>query len=76
MRIYLYKDLAVPFQCPRKTSIYTINRLTWQRGPRPSLRGNWSAFGLVLCKNAGELTAICHADVVFDGKPLFGYPKK
>ena len=37
MRIYLCKDLALPFQCSRKTSLYTINRLTWQRGA--SLRG-------------------------------------
>ena len=32
MRIYLYNGLALLFQCSRKTSLYTINRLTWQRG--------------------------------------------
>jgi hypothetical protein len=31
MHIYLQNVLAVRFQCLRKTSFYTTNRLRWQR---------------------------------------------
>ncbi len=73
MRIYLHKVLDVRFQRSRKTNLYTINRLRWQRGALPPLRGNSSPFGLVLCKNARDLTAFCQTDLVFDGKPVFRY---